>query len=649
MAVAYGPIRPRSELPRGSRAVFVEELGEAGPGIAKPQRLDRGEGKTVWPENWGITRRQCMDVLDKLRHDVDEGTWDASESIYTLVTNVIIPATLGTGVGYALLLNGSEPRLVNAMVSHAWGENAIEFLESICRSSTDDDVLFICAFSLYQCEDKVGPTIEEQLGTKAVESPFQRVLAHINEHGTQKGRWISYKYDHILIYTAQFIGMSCLLAAVAPAVHNGYVCTFKSCARKEYSKEEMAHVWNWTPILPLCLLSLYAAVVLGVVWMVLRVVHVCCLSKYRGRMIVVPNRTTDIYGRLWCVYEIFVALTQNIPVELAFTMALAGTGSSREAKCHQQEDQDRIKKEIKDSFVSEGEGFHKIDEHISRTMREEKNNLSVLVLAWGLPLDIIGVAWYNMYDPKDSTSEFLGDAIGTPATIFCLAKAWYHLFKYHDQGIVKAGHMMLFAIAQCALAITFEIVRYYTRTMCHFSGFPPISEPVACFVFGFTKVGRLGLTAATFMAVLVLLVTGVSKLCVSRYLPSDERPRLRRVHGWCFNRPRAFQRAWWQMAVFTVVGLLYCYVRSQLGMKRIPDYMWSDWGQAVPEIYFRVFDVLAVVALPFHMVWGAALRWGLQVDWDDPWNKGASAEGAGLSEETSEGDYDSESLDDARP
>lgn len=61
------------------------------------------------------------------------------------------------------MTNAEAPLEVNVMVSHAWGENAKEFVEALERSTTQDDVLFICAFCVYQNEDKVGPTIEEQL------------------------------------------------------------------------------------------------------------------------------------------------------------------------------------------------------------------------------------------------------------------------------------------------------------------------------------------------------------------------------------------------------------------------------------------------------------------------------------------------------
>merc|ERR1719191_1932254 len=118
---------------------------------------------------------------------VDKGEWDASLNVYHLVEVRLKPFCAGTGYGYALHLNADDPKEVNTMVSHAWSENALEFLETIVRSTDERDSIFICAFSLYQCEDGHGPSIEEQLGTQPNESPFQRVLEHIHEQGTQNG------------------------------------------------------------------------------------------------------------------------------------------------------------------------------------------------------------------------------------------------------------------------------------------------------------------------------------------------------------------------------------------------------------------------------------------------------------------------------
>merc|ERR1740121_2800755 len=76
------------------------------------------------------------------------------------------------------------------MVSHAWCENAEDFLETCVRSCKETDVMFICALSLSQCDDGVGPSIVDQLGTTPEDSPFARVLRSIRLAGDRAGwRW----------------------------------------------------------------------------------------------------------------------------------------------------------------------------------------------------------------------------------------------------------------------------------------------------------------------------------------------------------------------------------------------------------------------------------------------------------------------------
>ena len=49
------------------------------------------------------------------------------------------------------------------------------------------------------------------------------------------------------------------------------------------------------------------------------------LTVYGGRMVAVPCRESDLYGRLWCVYEIFCAArVLKVPVKLASNMIGAG-------------------------------------------------------------------------------------------------------------------------------------------------------------------------------------------------------------------------------------------------------------------------------------------------------------------------------------
>jgi len=164
----------------------VDASGEEVPDVkdAKPQIVD---GIEHWPEKWGVTREQCLGLWYQLREEVESGDWNPDFTLAELVHCKIIPMTKNKGYGYALLLNKDDPKEVDIMVSHCWNENALEFLEDICRSTSDNEVLFICAFSLYQCEDDAGPSISAQLGEDPGQSPFKRVLQFINDKGCQSG------------------------------------------------------------------------------------------------------------------------------------------------------------------------------------------------------------------------------------------------------------------------------------------------------------------------------------------------------------------------------------------------------------------------------------------------------------------------------
>jgi hypothetical protein len=97
-------------------------------------------------------------------------------------------------------------------------------------------------------------------------------------------------------------------------------------------------------------------------------------------MVAVMTTSCDIYTRLWCVYEIFIAITLNIPVSLASFNEITTSGggsdamytnvvldssskqvSTASAVCGNQIDQDMIQKEILDQFG----GFELIDDTVT--------------------------------------------------------------------------------------------------------------------------------------------------------------------------------------------------------------------------------------------------------------------------------------------
>jgi len=326
-------------LPSGSASSF-RSVPE--PASAKPQLAD---GEPVWPEHWGITRSQIKDLLSRIRA---EPSWHASNNVHTLVHKYIIPWTQGTGCGYALSVNSDSPKEVTVMVSHAWSENAEEFLDVLVRSCTDKEVLFVCALSLYQAEDDAGPNIEEQLGSDPHESPFRRILEHILRRGDDAGwRW---RCRRLLGWLPRLCFSASAVLLFLPLAFWDCVPLANVCAAHGDAANAGRRPWVWQAlpwwpvwtVLPTCLII--AGICLG--WFLAR-------RAYAGRMVVALNREVDIYSRLWCVYEIFVAKQLGIPVEVARTLAAAGKASCRLATCSSQSDTERIQREIEGATTYE--------------------------------------------------------------------------------------------------------------------------------------------------------------------------------------------------------------------------------------------------------------------------------------------------------
>uniref|UniRef100_A0A7S2JK05 Transmembrane protein n=1 Tax=Zooxanthella nutricula TaxID=1333877 RepID=A0A7S2JK05_9DINO len=312
---------------------------------AQPQWVD---GREYWPEHWGLRRSQIQELLTKLRQD---DHWKRSNTVYTLVQDFVIPWTRGTGRGYALTLNSASPLEVNLMISHSWAENAEDFLEALLRSTRADDVLFVCALSLYQAADEHGPSIADQIGSSAPESPFRRVLEHIRRKGGDGGmlwRWrtvVSWVPSACLLLAACLYLLPLLLWTCVPG--------FRQCAhvikfREDWVWGDYPHPWaRLAPALAMLCATLAVLTFAALWWM----------QPYAGRMVVVPNREGDIYTRLWCTYEVFTAMRLGVHVKVANTLATAGCGRSEEARCSCEEDARRIRGEIAD----EGHTFPEID------------------------------------------------------------------------------------------------------------------------------------------------------------------------------------------------------------------------------------------------------------------------------------------------
>uniref|UniRef100_A0A7S2NNV9 Uncharacterized protein n=1 Tax=Zooxanthella nutricula TaxID=1333877 RepID=A0A7S2NNV9_9DINO len=132
----------------------------------------------------------------------------------------------------------------------------------------------------------------------------------------------------------------------------------RQCAKSElvWTSTKIGIDWVWVePHSMFWLVPALAIICLAVG--AVAVVALWRMPPYAGRMLVVPNRESDIYARLWCVYEVFTALRLGVHVKVANTLASAGLGSSEQARCSCDEDAQRIRGEI----VDEGHTFAEID------------------------------------------------------------------------------------------------------------------------------------------------------------------------------------------------------------------------------------------------------------------------------------------------
>lgn len=294
-----------------------------------PQLVFQEDGsfKSVEPHNWGITIAQCRDLMQKVRMDPAH-IWDPNYSIADLIKYYVGPWTAARGVGYAVLVNADAPKEVNVMVSHTWLENAEEFFASLERSVSDNDVMYICALANYQHDDGFGPTVAQQLGETAEESPFRKVLEHIAARRQSEG-WTRTRVQVLRALPMSFL-TAAIVALFPPMFFQKCAPTLDGCAALESVRicpdrvYFLDHEWRDVDIWPVFLwcfpLSLLA-VMLCLVSTLLR----WLVRPYNGRMVAVPCGETDLYGRLWCVYEIFSAGVLQVPVELGSN--LWGTGN----------------------------------------------------------------------------------------------------------------------------------------------------------------------------------------------------------------------------------------------------------------------------------------------------------------------------------
>ncbi|CAE7255961.1 mcfS [Symbiodinium pilosum] len=320
-----------------------------------PQRiLRKGEWEEVWPEYWGMRMHQIRELLNSCKEDVH---WHQNHSVRDMVNYHILPRTAGEGVGYAVKINRHAPLEVDVLISHSWNENAEEFVDTLERTVRADEVLFVCAFSIYQNEDHAGPSIAQQIGSSTQHSPFGRVLTHIKERGTCAGFWWWPRRTFfmlpglLLLLALELFMISQLFCGGVAGLEKLYVLNVsedKYCSNwREGRGTCLASRWEAANLDGYCSLTFPA--VWGMVFMAIMLELVLRFVSpwvYSGRMVAVPNYQDNLYQRLWCVYEIFMASQLKVYVSLAHTLAPAGKVHARNAGCSNADDEARIRKEI---------------------------------------------------------------------------------------------------------------------------------------------------------------------------------------------------------------------------------------------------------------------------------------------------------------
>eukprot|EP00656_Telonema_subtile_P018221 TRINITY_DN19822_c0_g1_i1.p1 TRINITY_DN19822_c0_g1~~TRINITY_DN19822_c0_g1_i1.p1 ORF type:complete len:363 (+),score=72.24 TRINITY_DN19822_c0_g1_i1:247-1335(+) len=168
--------RGASSASKGAKHITV-------PRASRPPWLSfEGHGNdTVPPDQWSVSLDQFHGFIAACKAT---STWTALAArgtpitMYTLSEHFVIPWTMGTGNSVALLLNPTEPRTAQLMISHAWGEDVDQCASALmlhCEANSlwEQTACWFCVFALYQPGD--GPTIQEQVDA----NPFATVISRL--------------------------------------------------------------------------------------------------------------------------------------------------------------------------------------------------------------------------------------------------------------------------------------------------------------------------------------------------------------------------------------------------------------------------------------------------------------------------------------
>lgn len=538
---------------------------------AKPQCVD---GTDVWPTQWGITRDQIKALLVRLREDTQ---WDSGNNVYQLVQDFVIPWTQGTGLSYALLANKDCPKEVNVMVSHAWGENAQEFLEALVRSTDRGDVLFICALSLYQAEDDAGPSIADQLGSNTDHSPFNRVLHHIQTRGQQEG-W-AFRWREVLRNLPDWFLFFAMCSFYAPTLIYKCIPSFRECATTVNPQSLFFFLfqgdesWQWTPGANLPTIASFpfhlSFALVNFALAVAIALYANLGDIYQGRMLVVPNRECDVYSRLWCVYEIFVASNLGVSVQLARTLARAGRVSSRSATCAFADDEARIKVAIVQAFGDNG--YEHLDTVVRRTTRGSRWTALKLALNFGLKIAIFVVACFRV---RGRETDYFAASAGIFAATLVLVFTLYGVFRC-AQG--RANVILVVSAAAAMMGIGVGGVCLFDHVDLLDGGIAGSMQEFAKHLAWGTAIG--GGYICLFVAAAFL--------------------------AWMFCPSRFIKRAGCHVIVIVTVVLLLVFTFLEVDVKR--PYEWY------PSLVTNFSFVMGFVTTPAYMCWRFACGWGIRV------------------------------------
>eukprot|EP00927_Polykrikos_kofoidii_P017318 TRINITY_DN17870_c0_g1_i2.p1 TRINITY_DN17870_c0_g1~~TRINITY_DN17870_c0_g1_i2.p1 ORF type:complete len:792 (+),score=109.44 TRINITY_DN17870_c0_g1_i2:57-2378(+) len=384
--------------------------------LPRPQQTPSGE--PIFADRWGITTDQLRDYVTACRQRLE---WNNADDVRTFVQKFVIPDTLGTGLGLALLLNKDAPKQVNLMISHTWDENAVLFFDDVLQRAMDDEVLFICFLALYQGAFARGAKVE----ARHEDDTWQLVtISDIKHDGNvsfivtwtgddgnlarrevdaedvrrpRKMQWLVYQLKgfrnavkHIFNDESEartaFSGMARRHTRILVDPYGREVDSHVGMCNAALShvREHLRGEWEvFEGDEPSLVQQLGDAVSNGPFTAVIE-----SLLRNNGRMIVVTNGSCPLYTRLWCVWEIFCASLNGIPVDFVRRGRLFSSSLAlRDASCSDKNDKIQIKDAIARKFVPI------LPTQKARLGKLAKEAVTRNVMAYLSPFTGNGVAW----------------------------------------------------------------------------------------------------------------------------------------------------------------------------------------------------------------------------------------------------------------